>query len=116
MSADVISVFFIKPQRSHTQISHHNKKSLSLQCTLAYEILRLELCGLCPAPVHARVFAMKITKYTVGFTMTILLTTSMVSATIPVPADVAAAPDDAVVTNTGLATKVLKGRNRRAAS
>lgn len=51
---------------------------------------------------------MKIRKYSAVFTLIILFATSILSANTPAPPDVAAAPDDAVKTDTGLATTVLK--------
>lgn len=51
---------------------------------------------------------MKMMKYSAVLALIILWSVSTLSAEIPAPADVGAVPDDAVVTKTGLATKVLK--------
>ncbi len=52
---------------------------------------------------------MKISTYSAVFALVILLAASIPSAQgIPAPADVATAPDDAVTTNSGLASKVLQ--------
>lgn len=50
---------------------------------------------------------MKISKYSAVLTLIIFCSVSILSANVPAPPDVAAIPDDAVVTATGLASKVL---------